>query len=167
MKADNKETWQVLNEIFNRKKHSICNQPENYDDGKHIYKIPKDIANGFNKYFADIGPSLSSKIPVGKGNIYDHMQTKIKDSIFLIRITEFEVLKTFKNFNNKKSNDPHGLCMEILKQVMTIIIKPLTYMCNKSFIEGCFLDYMTISCHHPRQRPGYYSLIKEICPGVS
>ena len=22
------------------------------------------------------------------------------------------------------------------------------------------------SCHHPRQRPGYYSLIKEICPGV-
>ena len=56
MKADNKETWQVLNEILNRKKHSICNQPENYNDGKHIYEIPKDIANGFNKYFADIGP---------------------------------------------------------------------------------------------------------------
>ena len=89
VKADNKETWRVLNEILNRKKRSICNQPENYNDGKHIYKIPKDIANGFNKYFADIGPSLSSKIPVGKGNIYDHMQTNIKDSIFLTRITEF------------------------------------------------------------------------------
>ena len=88
----NKETWRVLNEILNRKKHSICNQPENYNDGKHIHKIPKDIANGFSKYFADIGPSLSSKIPVGKGNIYDHMQTKIKDSIFAIRIHEFEVL---------------------------------------------------------------------------
>ena len=98
MKADNKETWQVLNEILNRKKHSICNQPENYNDSKHIYKIPNDIANGFNKYFADIGSSLSSKIPVGKGNIYDHMQTKIKDSIFLTRITEFEVLRTVKKF---------------------------------------------------------------------
>ena len=77
MKADNKETCRVLTEILNRKKNSICNQPENYDDGKHIYKIPKDIANGFNKYFADIGPSLSTKIPVGRRNIYDHMQIKI------------------------------------------------------------------------------------------
>ena len=78
MKADNKETWQVFDKILNRKKHSICNQPENYNDCKHIYRIPKDIANGLNKYFADIGPSLSSKISVGKGNIYDRMQTKIK-----------------------------------------------------------------------------------------
>ena len=78
----------------------------------NIYiKFQKDIANGFNKYFADVGPSLSSKIPVGKGNIYGHMQTKIKDSIFLVKITEFEVLKTVKNVRNKKSNDPHGLCM--------------------------------------------------------
>ena len=45
--------------------------------------------HGLNKYFADIGPSHLSKIPVGKGNIYDHKQTKINDSIFLIRITEF------------------------------------------------------------------------------
>ena len=101
MKADNKETWQVLNEILNRKRHSICNQPENYNDGKHIYKIPNDIANGFNRYFADIGSSLSSKIPVGKGNIYDHMQTMIKDSIFLTRITEFELLRTVKKLRTK------------------------------------------------------------------
>ena len=101
VKADNKETWQVLNEILNIKKHSICNQPENYNDGKHIYKIPNDIANGFNKYFADIGSSLSSKIPVGKGNTYDHVQTKIKDSIFLTRITEFEVLRTVKIVRKK------------------------------------------------------------------
>ena len=145
VKADNKETWCVLNEILNRKKHSICNQPKDYYDGKHIYKIPKDIANGFSRYLADIGPSLSSKIPVGKGNIYDHMQTKIKDSIFLTRITEFEVLRTVKNIKNKKSNDPHGLSMEILKQVIPNIVKPLTYICNKSFIEGCFPDSMKIS----------------------
>ena len=145
VKADNKETWRVLNEILNRKKHSICNQPENYNDGKHIYEIQKDIANGFSKYFTDAGPSLSSKIPVGKGNIYDHMQTKIKVSIFLTRITEFEVLITVKNYKNKKSNDPHGLSMEILTQVIPNIVKPLTYICNKSFLEGCFPDSMKIS----------------------
>ena len=154
MKADNKETWRVLNEILNSKKHSICNQPEDYNDDKHIYKIPKDIANGFSKYFADVGPSLSSKIPVGKGNIYDHMQTKIKDSIFLKRITEFEILKTVKNFRNKKSNYPHGLSMEILKQVITNIVQPLTYICNKSFVEGCFPDSMKISMIVPIYKAG-------------
>ena len=73
------------------------------------------------------------------------MQTKIIDSIFLTRITEFEVLRTVKKIKNKKSNDPHGLSMEILKQVIPNIIKPLTYICNKSFIEGCFPDSMKIS----------------------
>ena len=164
VKADNKETWRVLNEILNRKKRSICNQPENYNDGKHIYKIPKDIANGFNKYFADIGPSLSSKIPVGKGNIYDHMHTNIKDSIFITRITEFEVLKTVKNLKKKKSNDPHGLSMEILMQVIPNIVKPLTYICNKSFLEGCFPDSMKISRIVPIFKAGDKSSLNNYRP---
>ena len=35
--------------------------------------------------------------------------------------------------------------MEILKQVIPNIVKPLTYICNKSFLEGCFPDSMKIS----------------------
>ena len=35
--------------------------------------------------------------------------------------------------------------MEILRQVIPNIAKPLTYICNKSFIEGCFPDSMRIS----------------------
>ena len=35
--------------------------------------------------------------------------------------------------------------MEILKQVMPNIVKPLTHMCNNSFLEGCFPDSMKIS----------------------
>ena len=35
--------------------------------------------------------------------------------------------------------------MEILKQVIPNLVKPLTYICNKSFIEGCFPDSMKIS----------------------
>ena len=34
--------------------------------------------------------------------------------------------------------------MEILKQVIPNIVKPLTYICNKSFLEGCFPDSMKI-----------------------
>ena len=35
--------------------------------------------------------------------------------------------------------------MEILKQVIPNIVKPLTYIYNKSFPEGCFPDSMKIS----------------------
>ena len=35
--------------------------------------------------------------------------------------------------------------MERLKQVIPNIVKPLTNICNKSFIEWCFPDSMKIS----------------------
>ena len=35
--------------------------------------------------------------------------------------------------------------MEILTQVLPSIIKPLIYICNKSFLEGCSPDSMKIS----------------------
>ena len=41
---------------------------------------------------------------------------------------------------------------------------------NTSVREGIIESRQSIkiyfSCHHPRQRSDYYSLIKEICPGV-
>ena len=69
-------------------------------------------------------------------------KTKIKGSIFFTGITQFD-LKTLTNITSKKSSDPHQLIMEILKHVMTNIAKPLTYICNKSFLKG-FPDSMKI-----------------------
>ena len=55
---------------------------------------------------------------------------------------------------NKKSNDPHGLSMEVLKQVIPNIVKPFTYICNESFLEGCFPDSMKISIIVPIFKAG-------------
>ena len=55
----------------------------------NVYIKFQKTLHGLNEYFADIDPSHLSKIPVGRGNIYDHKQTKINYSIFFIRITEF------------------------------------------------------------------------------
>ena len=59
--------------------------------------------------------------------------------------TEQEVLKTVNKFKNKKSIDTNGISMNIIKKVINNIIKPLTYICNKSFQEGSFPDNMKIS----------------------
>ena len=65
---------------------------------------------------------------------------------------------------NKKSNDPHGLSMEIRKQVIPYIIKPLTYICNKSFLEGCFPDSMKISRIVPIFKAGDKSTLNNYRP---
>ena len=80
-KADNEETWPVLNKTLT-KKNTVYAINLKTILMANIYIKFQDIANGFKKYPTDIGPSSSSKIPVGKGNIYDHMQKKSKIQYF-------------------------------------------------------------------------------------
>ena len=44
-----------------------------------------------------------------------------------------------------KSEDCSGISMNIIKKVITNIVKPLTYICSKSSLEGCFPYHMKIS----------------------
>ena len=61
-KHDSKPTWRTLNEILNKKlktkelpKTFLTNSNETIND-------PKAIANKFNEYFTNIGPSLAENI---------------------------------------------------------------------------------------------------------
>ena len=54
--------------------------------------------------------------------------------------------------------------MEILKHVMPNIVKPFTYICNKSFIEGCFPDKMKISMIVPVFKAGDKSSLNNYAP---
>ena len=57
-----------------------------------------------------------------------------------------------------------ALSMEILKQVIPNIGKPLTYICNKFFIEGCFPDSMKISRIVPIFKAGDKSSLNNYRP---
>ena len=88
---------------------------------------------------------MSSNISSGSGNIYDYLNRDFNNSMYLQNCTEQEVLKIVNKFKNKKSMDTDGLSMNLVKKVINNIIKPLTYICNKSFQEGGFPDNMKIS----------------------
>ena len=61
-KGNLKETWKLLNSIINKKKktmqvgHEFENKGESITGDEHI-------ANGFNDYFVNVGPSLADNIP--------------------------------------------------------------------------------------------------------
>ena len=53
--------WDIIKQVVNRKKGSKIHEKFIHNDKK--ITDPKAIADGFNNYLVNIGPSLASKIP--------------------------------------------------------------------------------------------------------
>ena len=58
--GNSRKTWEIINEVTGRKSEkAIINELE--FEGKKLTD-PTEIAEGFNKFFAEIGPKLSENI---------------------------------------------------------------------------------------------------------
>ena len=53
-KNNNRGTWKVLNKIWNKYKDNSKNSLKCIIDGNTVSNTPKDIANGYNKYFTEV-----------------------------------------------------------------------------------------------------------------
>ena len=58
---------------------------------------------------------------------------------------ESEIIEIVKKFKGKLSTDFNDLNMDIVKRVMTNIVKPFSHICNTSLISGIFPDNMRIA----------------------
>ena len=114
------------------------------------------IANGFNKFFAEVGPKLARTIDKDDGgvNIFNFMGDTISNSMFIEGVIEDEVINVVNNCKNKTSCDCYGINMSFLKKIISYIAKPFTYICNKSFIEGIFPDQMKTAKIIPLYKSG-------------
>ena len=67
-----KKTWRVLNKII---KNNCSNEnfPEYFNINNEKVNDKQKIANSFNKFFVEIGPNLSSSIPLQDKTILDYM----------------------------------------------------------------------------------------------
>ena len=86
-----KETWKILNGLINKKGKQI-DMEFNGDDSK--ITGDKAIANGFNKFFVNIGPSLAKRIPKCNDILFtQNLPDKVEDTKFLHPVTEEEMLQ--------------------------------------------------------------------------
>lgn len=79
-------------------------------------------------------------------------------TIFLKKVDK-EIIELVNKFKNKKSADWNGDDMYIVKEVISAIVAPLTYVCNLSFQLGYFPDKMKIAKVIPLFKAG----VKKIC----
>ena len=142
---DIKETWKILNSITKRKRENP-KLTDCFEINNKTIKDPKEIANGFNKFFVSVGPKLAQKIESSDDvNIYQYMDNMNERSMFLTNVCEEEIINIVSNFKNKMSTDVHDIDMSIVKKVISQISKPLTRICNMSFEQSKFPEKMKVA----------------------
>ena len=65
------------------------------NNNKRISK-KEDISNGFNNFFTNVGPNLTTNIPLPKNDtiIYDYLEEIIKPTMFLSPVDDLEIIRT-------------------------------------------------------------------------
>ena len=77
-----KETWKLINEVTNKKKQKQS-LPSTFQVGDRLVTDPTEIANGFCKFFSNIGPSLANKLPAVTSSFRDYLGPANSETIFL------------------------------------------------------------------------------------
>ena len=144
-KGNMKKTWQILNRCINKNKQVSC-LPKCFKANNVEVSENKDIANGFNNFFVNVGPSLAKSIPECDGkSFYDYMVNGVQSSMFMEPTCESEINNVIRIFQNKTSSGHDGISMNIVKTIAQYIAKPFSHICNLSLYNGIFPDNMKIA----------------------
>ena len=160
-KSNLRKTWNILKEVINKSSH--CNIPDTFVINNKLVSNKIDIANSFNKYVVNIGPSLSKNIPNTSKNPQSFMKTHIIESIFLKPVVENEVESLIKNLKSAASGWD-SVSSDIIKLMYTYFISPLTHILSLSITKGTFPDSMKIAKVLPLFKSGERILVSNYRP---
>ena len=144
--VDNKnnlrKTWMIIKQVINQNK--IKRNPGKFQLSNGTTSDPTTIANAFNNYFVNIGPTLASNIPDQGLQYRLYMPSRNEFSMFLTPVSVLEVSKIIGNFKDG-SPGKDGVTSKSLKCISDHIALPLTRLANLSFSEGVFPNELKIA----------------------
>ena len=142
---DIKHTWKVIKEVTNKTTNKT-QLPEFFKlDGK-IITDKNDIANKFNTFFTNIGPSLASTITTAGNKTYKSFLNEPSTNEFTFnQITEVDVLNIIDKLPSKASSGVDGLSPILLKHIKNEISRPVTLILNQCLTNGVFPDKLKIA----------------------
>ena len=142
-KHDAKSTWKVINKVINPKRSHEPIKRVRIDDA-HIQE-PCEIAEAFNDFFVEIGPTLANKIPKPVKPFNHYLKERNSSSFFFVPVVEEEVQNIIIDLNTKKASGYDELNNFLLKNTVNEIISPLTHILNMSLMQGVVPDRMKIA----------------------
>jgi hypothetical protein len=137
-----KKTWRLLKNIINKRKDNTLHDTF-VINGKQT-NDSKKIANSFNKYFVNVGSTLSKQIPITNETHFKYLPNKTLSSIYLRPVTKKEIIKLIKNL---KSSSPgwDNITADVVKESYELFIEPLLHVINLSLKHGYFPDNMKLA----------------------
>ena len=147
-KNNMKKTWSIINELIG-KASKKQNLPSQFKEGVDIITDENEIANRFNKYFTNVGPSLSKKIPKTPNSFNKYLNNNYVESIFLDPITTTEVENELKKLNPNKGSGLDDINPRVICEISKLISYPLTFIFNQSIITGIIPNQLKISVVSP------------------
>ena len=94
-----------------------------------------DIANGFNDYFVQIGPTLADNIPVVNRDALSYLGRRNVHTLFLEPVDQMEIGTIIKNLKTSSPGWDHIL-PKIIKCTVNWVLEPLEHIINLSLITG-------------------------------
>ena len=136
--------WQVMNEIIRKNNDKTVITNEFLIDGQLITD-PNDIANGFCKYFSNIGAELAQRHPSHSRSHKSYLGPSQESSFFVSPTDKYEVAKIIRNLKSKNSTGFDNISNKTIKLLKDELAEPLTILFNKSFQSGIVPDSMKLA----------------------
>jgi len=142
-KNDMKSTWNIIKEIIN-KSNSKSDYPEKFIINDLEVNDPKIIADGFNKFFIDIGPKLAGKIRTAS-NFEQYLKATVTSTFQFENITEETIHGIIRNLKPKTSFGWDRISNKLLKYVANELVPFLTLILNQTLNTGIFPNKLKVA----------------------
>lgn len=162
--SDMRKTWKTINEIISKSKNSNS-FPDEFNINNETVNDNQTISNEFNKYFSNVGPSFSAKIPPSEKTFMDFMTESNMDHNFKFKtVTEDIITKIIIDLKCKSSSGWDGISTNTLKNIKDEIVSPLTKIINSLINHNIFPDDMKIAKVIPLFKKGDPKLLENYRP---
>lgn len=121
------------------------NFPNHFKYNGQDYKKNDDIANGFNDYFINVGPTLAASMPNSHLNSVTLPPVNLPNSFVLTPTSPFEITSIIDKLKPKTSKGIDEISPKLLKSNNVLIAEPLSFIANLSLQSGLFPTDMKIA----------------------
>ena len=162
-KTNTKRTWQILNEVINRKKRTNKLTSTFVSNDKEI-SSPNEVANHFCKYFTNIGINLAKDISNSTVSHRSYLSGNYVNSMSLELTTEEEIVEIINSLRSGTAAGYDNIPISALKNSVSLISEPIAHIINLSISSGIVPDLMKIARVIPLFKSGDHRYFQNYRP---
>ena len=134
-----RKTWNLLKTIISGSQN---NKPiiQELSSSNGIVINPMNIANAFNDYFINIGPTLANNIPKTTKSPVHYLNATNNNSMFITPTDTEEILSIVALLKPNASPGCDSISPKVVRKCISYIGNSLCDIFNKSLLSGVFPD---------------------------